>query len=77
MKARNKAKEAEQTSDLASEKEIENSRKSIQKVLSSSGSSDESFAFPPKRCHLKNETTVLIPPLQENIIVQNIAFDAI
>ncbi|KAG5868169.1 hypothetical protein JTB14_004840 [Gonioctena quinquepunctata] len=75
MKARNKAKEAEQTSDPASEKEIENRRKRIQKVLSSSGSSDESILPSPlKRCHLKNETTVLIPPLQENITVQNIAF---
>ncbi|KAG5866113.1 hypothetical protein JTB14_016762 [Gonioctena quinquepunctata] len=50
MKARNKAEEAEQTSDLASEKEIENRRKRIQKVLYSSGSSDESILpSPPKR----------------------------
>lgn len=53
MRARNKAKDAEQTSDLASEMETENKRKRIQKVLSSSGSSDESILpSPPKRCNI-------------------------
>lgn len=89
MKARNKAKDAEETSDLASEMENENKRKRIQKVLSSSGSSDESILpSPPKRCmvkkfdisdngQLENETAVLIPPFQENIAVQNVESVAI
>ncbi|KAG5881556.1 hypothetical protein JTB14_028173 [Gonioctena quinquepunctata] len=68
MKARNKAKEAEQTSHPASEKEIKNRRKRIQKVLSSSGSSDEFILPSPPKPYMVNK---------ENITVRNIAFDAI
>ncbi|CAG9825734.1 unnamed protein product [Phaedon cochleariae] len=49
MRARNKAKTDEETSDLASEREGNYKRKRIQKVLSSSGSSEESLLpSPPK-----------------------------